>query len=159
MGILAQAILVSLLKHSLFYQLHGEYSIYILFDILHLPLLSLSSPNRVLHICLCQSELIKSLKKNIKFGQRDCFTVLWACASFLSNFLPVCGMIRCQTTYVAESSSWHQIVNIFRACYCSLAKENIPTTWAKYEQKFVIKETVQSSFYTKGLCSNHVSQN
>lgn len=50
-------------------------------------------------------------------------------------------MTRCQTTYVAESSSWLEIVNIFRACYCSLAKENIPTTPAKNEQKFVIKET------------------
>lgn len=50
----------SLLKQSLFYQLHAEYSIYILFDILHLPLLSLSSPHRAPHICLCQSELIKS---------------------------------------------------------------------------------------------------
>lgn len=60
MGILTQAILVKLLKHSLFYQLHVEYSIYILFDILRLPLLSLSSLYRALHICLCQSELIKS---------------------------------------------------------------------------------------------------
>ena len=52
----------------------------------------------------------------------DCFTIFEACASFLSNFLPVCEMTRCQTTYVAESSSWQQNIYNFRTI-TSLAKE------------------------------------
>ncbi len=72
----------------------------------------------------------------------DCFTILWVCASFLRHFF-FCQFVKWQdvkTTYVAESSSWHQNIYSFRAI-TSLARENIPTTWAKYEQELVIKET------------------